>query len=102
MGTFQVLLTVSLLALAWSAQCGNGVHEDAEECDDRNRLNGDGCSTSCTVERGFTCIPRWIADSGGRGTLTYYKNNEYIQTKVTCPRGWQSMLTLTECNTEAV
>ena len=30
--------------------CGNGVVEDGEACDDGNRVSGDGCSASCTVE----------------------------------------------------
>jgi cysteine-rich repeat protein len=31
--------------------CGNGIVEPGEQCDDRNGLPGDGCSTSCTIER---------------------------------------------------
>lgn len=30
--------------------CGNGIMESAEECDDGNTLNGDGCSAQCTIE----------------------------------------------------
>jgi len=30
--------------------CGNGIIETGEECDDGNILNGDGCSSVCTVE----------------------------------------------------
>lgn len=25
------------------------------ECDDGNNFNGDGCSSTCIVEKGFTC-----------------------------------------------
>ena len=32
------------------AQCGNGVVEDGEECDDGNNHSCDGCSPSCKVE----------------------------------------------------
>ena len=39
--------------------CGNGIIETtfsfAEECDDGNTVNGDGCSSTCTVESGFEC-----------------------------------------------
>lgn len=42
--------------------CGNGVlnhrawpNFDQETCDDGNRLDGDGCSSLCTVEPGFGC-----------------------------------------------
>lgn len=34
--------------------CGNGVLEEGEECDDGNLLNGDGCTSVCTIE---SCIP---------------------------------------------
>jgi cysteine-rich repeat protein len=30
-------------------ECGNGVVEDAEECDDGNTANDDGCSNECTL-----------------------------------------------------
>lgn len=30
--------------------CGNGVVEGTEQCDDGNKINGDGCSMSCTNE----------------------------------------------------
>ena len=35
--------------------CGNGSREGLEACDDRNSLDGDGCSSTCTVESGYTC-----------------------------------------------
>lgn len=31
-------------------QCGNGIKQGGEECDDRNRKPGDGCSTNCEIE----------------------------------------------------
>lgn len=36
--------------------CGDGIKVDAmTECDDGNTVNGDGCSSTCTVEPGFKC-----------------------------------------------
>ncbi|MBX3156571.1 MAG: DUF4215 domain-containing protein [Deltaproteobacteria bacterium] len=32
--------------------CGNGVIDAGETCDDGNRIDGDGCSASCTDETG--------------------------------------------------
>ena len=34
------------------AVCGNGTVEGHEQCDDGNRVNGDGCSAACTKEGG--------------------------------------------------
>lgn len=36
--------------------CGDGVIESPEGCDDDNLLNSDGCSSTCTVETGWTCV----------------------------------------------
>lgn len=33
--------------------CGNGKMESGEECDDGNKADGDGCSSSCLLENGF-------------------------------------------------
>jgi cysteine-rich repeat protein len=36
--------------------CGNGVWvADGEECDDGNTVSGDGCSSNCEVENGWSC-----------------------------------------------
>ena len=35
--------------------CGDGKTEVFEECDDGNRIGGDGCSDSCVVENGWDC-----------------------------------------------
>jgi cysteine-rich repeat protein len=34
--------------------CGN-VRNGLEECDDGDTDNGDGCSSTCTVEAGYSC-----------------------------------------------
>ena len=34
-----------------SPDCGNGVKEDHEECDDGNQVKGDGCEPDCTVSK---------------------------------------------------
>lgn len=41
--------------------CGDGLHMGVLACDDGNTLNGDGCSSVCTIEPGFEC-------SGGNTT----------------------------------
>ncbi|MFH1503504.1 MAG: hypothetical protein ABIE36_02515, partial [Candidatus Diapherotrites archaeon] len=35
--------------------CGNGVINSGEVCDDGDTSSGDGCSSSCTVEAGYSC-----------------------------------------------
>ena len=37
------------------AQCGNGVIETSEGCDDGNAQSGDGCSSTCQLEAGWRC-----------------------------------------------
>lgn len=37
------------------APCGDGRIDDGETCDDRNPIDGDGCSRSCQREEGYAC-----------------------------------------------
>jgi cysteine-rich repeat protein len=36
--------------------CGNGITTAAEACDDGDATGGDGCSASCLIEAGFSCL----------------------------------------------
>lgn len=51
------------------AECGNGVVEEGEECDDPDAVDGDGCNTDC-LRSGS---PRWevvvAGDAGGNDRL---------------------------------
>ena len=38
-----------------AATCGNGAVQAAEQCDDGNDVNGDGCAFTCFVENGWRC-----------------------------------------------
>ncbi|PIO08651.1 hypothetical protein COU59_00840 [Candidatus Pacearchaeota archaeon CG10_big_fil_rev_8_21_14_0_10_34_12] len=38
-----------------TAECGNSLIETGETCDDNNIVSGDGCSSTCQVESGYTC-----------------------------------------------
>ena len=35
--------------------CGNGVIDPGEQCDDGNRMNGDGCNALCQLEANWLC-----------------------------------------------
>jgi fibro-slime domain-containing protein len=35
--------------------CGNGIVQVGEECDDGNDVSGDGCSSTCQIEKGWVC-----------------------------------------------
>eukprot|EP00879_Flechtneria_rotunda_P000467 GHRR01000568.1.p1 GENE.GHRR01000568.1~~GHRR01000568.1.p1 ORF type:complete len:1094 (+),score=373.48 GHRR01000568.1:402-3284(+) len=39
----------------WLSTCGNGVVEGSEQCDDGDLVDGDGCSSICRIEPGYTC-----------------------------------------------
>ena len=41
-----------------TSECGNGVLETGEGCDDGNRRGGDGCDGACEVECGWRCVQR--------------------------------------------
>lgn len=54
------------------AKCGNGVKEPGETCDDNNTDDGDGCSSTCAVERPQykTCLQA-LAGGGSVGDGAY-------------------------------
>ena len=43
------------------SRCGDGLIVLAEECDDFNLIDGDGCSSSCKKEIGFVCLSEGVA-----------------------------------------
>ncbi|KRX07487.1 Insulin-like growth factor binding protein, N-terminal [Pseudocohnilembus persalinus] len=59
--------------------CGDGLVVSTQfECDDGNTENGDGCSSTCTIEEGYTC------EGGNQYQLSIcQKNWGYINYRVT-------------------
>ena len=51
------IVTVGLLGILNKKQitCGNATIASNEQCDDGNSKNGDGCSSTCHVEKGWKC-----------------------------------------------
>jgi len=63
------MLALAALLAAVRAQerpveCGNGVLEAGEGCDDGNEAGGDGCSALCVLEDGYMCRGFWRAPAG--------------------------------------
>ncbi len=52
-------------------ECGDGVVQSEEPCDDGDASDGDGCSSLCRIEAGFTCTgsPSVCTPSCGNGAL---------------------------------
>jgi cysteine-rich repeat protein len=48
-GTFGLTLNVRTL------ECGDGVVDSGEQCDDGNTEGGDGCTVNCRVSNGWAC-----------------------------------------------
>ena len=49
--------------------CGNGIVEQGEQCDDGNRVSGDGCSSNCQLETPTSLVDGGVlisADAGKR------------------------------------
>ena len=51
-GTYAEYVMPSLIV------CGDGYMDQREECEDGNTEDGDGCSSTCYVEPGWTCDGR--------------------------------------------
>lgn len=52
--------------------CGDGYKTGSETCDDDNNSSGDGCSSLCAVESGFSCngaTPDVCASDCGNGVI---------------------------------
>ena len=47
--------TPSWIVTDWKSLCGDGILQGAEECDDNNKDDGDGCDHLCRVESGWQC-----------------------------------------------
>ena len=60
------------------AACGNGVLEEAEECDDGNTDDGDGCSATCEWQCDGLCDPASDCQQCGGGctfSAGYWRNH---------------------------
>ncbi|CAD8135854.1 unnamed protein product [Paramecium pentaurelia] len=44
--------------LCYESECGNGIIEPLEDCDDGNSINNDGCSNQCKIEYNWNCFSK--------------------------------------------
>lgn len=58
--------------------CGNGLVEAGETCDDGNKINGDGCSSLCATESGWTCAGNGAAGFPGFSICTETKDGTWF------------------------
>ena len=65
-------LSNEVCSAIWQCEiaCGNGEINTGETCDDGGVVNGDGCSSICTIETGWTC--------SGEPSACFYCNDNYI------------------------
>jgi cysteine-rich repeat protein len=58
------------------SECGDGVIQSGETCDDGNTNNGDGCGANCVVDGGYTCTgePSVCTPLCGNGALDAGEN----------------------------
>lgn len=70
-----------------TCDCGNGVLDTGETCDDGNTTSGDGCSAACVVETNYKCSGapstccKWVTDENNCVCSTG-KKSETCQTSV--------------------
>lgn len=89
-GTIRVLcmFTAASLVLAPASNafaatdCGNGVFDSDEECDDGDNVNGDGCDEFCVIEPGYACAnsPNINTGSDGAGGVLANGTNDPVWT----------------------
>ncbi len=59
--------TTSSQASSAKPVCGNSTLENKEQCDDGNKKSKDGCSASCKIESGYTCLGTTCTSLCGNG-----------------------------------
>ena len=83
--------------------CGDGTIGDTEDCDDGNTVNGDGCSSGCGYEDGWSCTPRSISPTVcapicGDGIIVDSELCDDGVSNGVCPAACSDLCTLNSCS----
>ena len=77
----DIRVTTQAIRRLLIASCANGVVDIDEDCDDRNTVNGDGCSATCILEPRYRC-------TGEPSTCIPLTGDEYVAVRLeTSPSG---------------
>jgi len=68
-GCFHCLLEPDCSGGSCKSPCGDGQRFSDEECDDGNTVDGDGCSSTCKIETGFTCADASVTAPANTKTI---------------------------------
>jgi len=78
--------------------CGNAIKETNEDCDDGNKNDNDGCSSTCAIEPGFSCDTPGMActqnERCGDGVLNGDRKEECDDGNVASGDGCSAQCTL--------
>jgi len=55
LGCSQTSCQFDTSGCSYTPTCGDSLNEIGEQCDDGDTSSGDGCSSTCTIESGWTC-----------------------------------------------
>jgi cysteine-rich repeat protein len=72
------LVVTASVTLGVPDNCGDGAVDPAEQCDDANSREGDGCAPNCAVENGFVC-------AGSPSQCFVEARTAIVESSATCP-----------------
>ncbi|MEI8229910.1 MAG: beta-propeller fold lactonase family protein [Candidatus Peregrinibacteria bacterium] len=81
--TKDATTTLTVRNVTW---CGDTITNGTEQCEDGNAIDGDGCSSMCVIESGWTCsgTPSVCAPRCGNGILDVFLRNGIRETDEEC------------------
>ena len=70
--------------------CGNGKQETkyGEDCDDGNKIEGDGCNRACKIESGWSCTVYGVTEGISYCSRSGYCGNGVVEGLEACDDGF--------------